>query len=377
MMRGMPEVAVLETLALKIDVNSMRPGSTLPGLGTTWFQRVALPTAALLIIAAALPPGSGRAEDVVHAAVGENSRARTRLTGEVLDYTGQTLLLRLPGGTQRAFPAERIFQIETQRTAEHLAGDKLLAERQPAAALEKYRLAMDKEERRWVRREIMSQMVWCHRELGDAASAVQIFHLLLQSDRTTPYFDAIPLAWLPGEPSPTVAGLAQQWLAREDEPAVSLVGASHLLSTAQRAVAIDRLKALSFDRDPRVAALARAQVWRGSLGTANELAIASWTTEVEKLPEALRAGPYFTVGRALAFKQQPQRAAILLMRVPILYPRERDLAGRSLLEAGRELEKIGQSGEAAGLYREVIDSYPQTTLAAEALGRLQGGKSAK
>ena len=54
----------------------------------------------------ALAPQS-RAEDVVHVAVGDNVRSRTKLTGEVLDYTGETLLMRLPGGNERAFPADR------------------------------------------------------------------------------------------------------------------------------------------------------------------------------------------------------------------------------------------------------------------------------
>jgi hypothetical protein len=46
------------------------------------------------------------------------------------------------------------------------------------------------------------------------------------------------------------------------------------------------------------------------------------------------------------------------------------------LEAGRELERIGQKNEAASLYREVIDTLPQTPLAAEAqerLARAEGG----
>src|SRR5690606_22161163 len=126
--------------------------------------------AALCALAPAVP---AQAEDVVHVAVGESGRSRARLTGEVLDYTGQTLLMRLPGGIERAFPAERVFLIETKRTAEQLSADRLYEQRQLTAAIEQYRRALDQEPRRFVRREIMARLVRCYHESGDVAAAVQ------------------------------------------------------------------------------------------------------------------------------------------------------------------------------------------------------------
>jgi tetratricopeptide (TPR) repeat protein len=311
-----------------------------------------------------------RAEDTVHVSVGEGTRSRVRLTGEVLDYTGQTLLLRLPGGGERVFPAGRVHAIETTRSGEQQSADKLFRERQTQAALEQYRRALDKEERRWVRREIMAQIVSCNQELGDIPSAVQFFMLLVQSDPHTPHFDCIPLAWLPREPSPALEELALKWLARPDDDLTGLLGASHLLTSRHRQAASERLRSLSFNQDERVASLARAQFWRVSFATANDLQVQNLAADVEKMPTALRGGPYFVLAEALSAKHQPAHAALAYLRVPILYPRDRLLAGRALLEAGRQLERIGQTSEAASLYREVLQTHPQTTLATEAQDRL-------
>lgn len=312
------------------------------------------------------------AEDTIHVSIGENTRSKVRLTGEVLDYTGQTLLVRLPGGVERAFPADRVHWIETTRTPEHIAADKLLREQQPEAALAQYRRGLEKETRRWVRREILARLVACHEELGDTPAAVQFFMLLVQSDPLTPYFDGIPLAWLPQPTSPAVVEAAAKWVAHDEEPVAVLLGASHLLMSPQRNTALERLQALAFGRDARVAALARGQLWRANFATASDLQVENWAADVEKMPESLRAGPYFVLAAAWSAKHQPARAALAYMHVPILHSTQRRLAGRALLEAGRELEKIGQKEEAASLYREVVEGHNKSPLVEEARQRLVG-----
>lgn len=318
---------------------------------------------------ACLIAAAAHGEDVVHVSIGENTRSKARLTGEVLDYTGKTLLVRLPGGIERAFPADRVHSVETTRTPEHVAADKLVGQ-QPEAALAQYRRALDKEERRWVRREIMARMVSCSQNLDDTPSAVQFFTLLVQSDPHTPHFDCIPLAWLPRPSSPAVVEAALKWMARDDDPIAGLLGASHLLMSPHRPAAAERLRTLSYIADARVASLARGQAWRGSFATASEAQVANWAADVEKAPQSLRAGPYFVLGAAFSAKHQPARAALAYLRVPIHYPHNRSLAGRALLEAGRELERIGQTDEAASLYREVASAHAQTPLAEEAQQRL-------
>ena len=90
----------------------------------------------------------------------------------------------------------------------------------------------------------------------------------------------------------------------------------------------------------------------------------------------MAAGPNFVFGRGLAQQQQWEQAALAMMRVPILYPKQRSLSARALLEAGRALERLERTKQAVHLYRELIRDYPETKPVAEARGRMEsmGGK---
>ena len=90
------------------------------------------------------------------------------------------------------------------------------------------------------------------------------------------------------------------------------------------------------------------------------------------MPEPIAAGPYFLLGLARAQRQQPEQAALAVLRVAILYPQRRALAAQSLLEAGRVLEGLDRKQSALRLYRELIRDYPERARAvAEARARLE------
>ena len=88
-----------------------------------------------------------------------------------------------------------------------------------------------------------------------------------------------------------------------------------------------------------------------------------------KNSRGIRAGPDFVVASALA-AEHPEQAAILLLHVPILYPRQRQLSALSLLEAGQLLEKVDRKAEAEALYGELRLGYSDRPEAAEAGRRL-------
>jgi len=157
---------------------------------------------------------------------------------------------------------------------------------------------------------------------------------------------------------------AQAWLA-SDQPVAQLLGASHLLMTRHRAAAIDKLQTLRFQRDGRIAGPAKAQLWRAELATASSAKVAEWQSELSKIPEPLRAGGYYVVGSALARHQQGEEAALTLLRVPVLYPQDRNLAARCLADAARLLEGLGKADEAARLNRELLTQYAETRDALE------------
>ncbi len=309
----------------------------------------------------------------------DDGAAPLRWAGEIVDYRGNELRLRLITGKERVIPADQILRINTSFSDAQRAGDELFAAQNYRGALDQYRAALngDKERRPWVKRQIVAQTIWCYRDLGQYEAAGQAFlQVLLPGDESTQFFECIPLAWMPGVPPESLERAANAWLANSESPAATLLGASHLLSTTKGPAAIERLKRLSTLRDPRIAWLAQAQLWRTTLFQADEAQLLGFLKAIDQCPETLRAGPYYLVGAALA-KSRPQDAELALLRVPILYPRERLLASAALLAAGGVLQRSGHEEAAARLYHELVDDYRGLPATAEAEKRLAGPAEAK
>ncbi len=331
--------------------------------------------AATLAGAAIADTVPSKAADHVLVATADGRGTPAKWNGEIIDYTGRELQLRLPNGHEKIFPAARVVAVSTKPSPEQQAGDTAWAEGNFRAALGHYRTALerDHETRQWVRRQILSQIVWCYKSLGEWEQACDYFLILLSQDRTTQYFDCVPLAWLPEEPSPTLTRKAKEWLVQTEAPAATLLAASYLLPTADRPAAVAALTRLSTDRDERIASLAQAQGWRTVAFQATDKQCAAWQQVVAKTPEALRAGPDFILGSAL-LARQPEEGSLWLLRAAILYPRERQVAAAGLAAAAGALDKLDRHEQALVLWAEIVRSYPDQALAAkEAQGHLNGG----
>jgi tetratricopeptide (TPR) repeat protein len=313
--------------------------------------RLAVPS----FIAWALGCCASLADDVVTLTPQAGGRGSEKLSGQVIDYGARELRLRLATGRERIVPAGEILRVETKYCDEHAAGNQLFADGDFRLAIDKYRatLETDHEVRGWVRRQVLSQIVWCWRAFGKWDQAGETFLNLLGRDPKTRYFDCIPLAWTAAAPSRDVERKAQAWLAKSEQPAAVLMGASHLLTTDRRALTLAQLKRLADHDDPRIAWLAEAQCWRDSAPRAAAQELEQFRRRIESSPQSLRAGAYFVLGSALA-NSQPAEAALALLKLPILYPRERALSASALLASGGCLERMGQSQQAAGLYRESL-----------------------
>ena len=249
------------------------------------------------------------------------------------------------------------------------AADAAMADGRFDQALVLYQKAMEGNPPRRTRLRIIAGSVRCYQALDRPERAGEAFLLLVRDDPQTPQFDCIPLAWLPRRPSVSLEQTAGKWLGR-NEPAAQLLGASQLLTTGERSRAMATLRRLAVGPDRRVAQLAMAQTWRATLTTADDEQLDAIEQTIRRMPEPLAAGPYFVLGRAYLQRQQWEKAALALLRVPILYPQQRPLAAQSLADAGRAMEQLGQTDEAVRLYRELIREYPeQTRPIAEVKGR--------
>ena len=305
---------------------------------------------------------------IVRSELGNTPR---RVSGVVVDYTGEGLLLRHTSGREEKIPPDQIVEIVGDWTESHQAANALFVEGTFSAAEAKYREALRDEERRWVQRRVLSQLTWCYRYLGQPDKAVKAFLPLYRDDPKTPHIAAIPLRWTTGQSDLALERQATEWMQDKDSAASRLIGASWSLSSSRRADAINILRQFVSDPDPRIVFLAEAQLWRTQVATSRPEDLSRWQERIERMPPIIRGGPYFVLGLALSRHEMHEQAAISFMRTAILYSSERDLVPNSLLAAARELETMDQSAEAVGLYREILTKYETDRVAREAETRLK------
>ncbi|MBN1852618.1 MAG: tetratricopeptide repeat protein [Pirellulales bacterium] len=306
------------------------------------------------------------AQDTVHLRPDRPGVGSYVVRGEILDETGCELTILMQGSAKpRRYPAERIDHIETTWPKALEQGHQAAAECDFSAAALHFLAAAQVETRPWARRRIWAEWIVCYRAIGQDSKAGDLFLEMVQSDPTTPAFDRIPLAWFATE-SVGVAK-AKTWLASQDQPAAALLGASHLLATAQRDAARARLRQLADQTDdPRIAVLAEAQLWRLEVMTSDEAKVARWGERIEAMPAVLRGGPYFILASALERLNHPDEAALAYLRVVIHCGHDRPLAARSLLGAARAIQKTGHTDQSCHLLRELVRDYPNTPEQVEA-----------
>src|SRR4029077_13767987 len=113
--------------------------------------------------------------------------------------------------------------------------------------------------------------------------------------------------------------------------------------------------------------------WRNEAlaGNPGKLQTAQWQRRIDELPEDLRAGPNYLLGRAYAARHDYELAAATLLWLPLVDDHDHRLAARACLEAGAALDRIGQHEEARTLYQEVRDSFGDTPFADEAAALLK------
>lgn len=287
-----------------------------------------------------------------------------RLTGTVVDYSGEGLLLRPRVGPDRTVPAEQVLAVETKRQPGFLEAQVERAAGRIEKALALLRNAMSEEARPWARREIAAEIVRCSQAAGNDLVACELFLQLISEDPRTPFMDCIPLAWTPDQQTSAPQNTATAWL-RDSRPAARLLGASYLLLGPTGAEAAARLRNLVLGRevDSRIALLAAAQLWRTQALTAPAEEIERWERIAEKLPLPYRGGPYFVIASAWAHRRESDRAVTLYLKVGLLCENPRPLVARCLWEAASALPKTDWKEDAArveSLRRELAQRFPET-----------------
>jgi len=310
-------------------------------------------------------------EDIVTIVSGRPGKETTRrLFGEITDIRGGKVHLLRNGRTETIDEA-KVIRFETQYLPPHIEGKRQFKAANYQGALTLLREAASAEDRNWVRRDILAQIVACRYNLGQADVACETFRIIYGADNSTRHLHAAPLAWRSERATPALHAKASQWLKEDDNGAAQLMAASWLLSGPNRQAAIEKLNALTDNDDTRIAKLAQAQLWRTKLVTARETDAAVWQASIDRLPENLRGGPYYLLGQLYSRLKKPERASLAFLRTPVLFPHQRPLCEQSLLAAARELETMNRLEEARLVYREFISTFPGSLFEEEVKERYQ------
>ena len=313
----------------------------------------------LLVLGLALGPAAahGQAEDVVTLVPNNPADTPLKVRGTVLDYTGQSLTLQTSSG-ETTIPTEKVARVDTVYPPQFDQAWPLLLAGQSTEAIALLQEALAEENRPWVRRAIQARLAVAFQNAGRTAEAGSTFLAIVAEDPQTFHQEAMPLAWGSHPPNFERDRTARQWL---ESPTLHahLMGASWLLSTADRTEALRVLNQLRQANQPQLALLAEAQIWQTKIVTATAAEVNQWAQRIEAngLRGPAAAGPYLVLGKARRQLDQDTQAALLLMRPPILFPELRPVAAEGLLLAARSLERTGQHEQATRLAREVVRDY--------------------
>ncbi|MDO5580003.1 MAG: hypothetical protein Q4G69_02615 [Planctomycetia bacterium] len=307
---------------------------------------------------------NGNAEDSIQDAIlYESAGQQKELSGKILNLTGAEGLIVLQKGSQVPdyIPISSIIEIRTSKCDAHKAGDRAFEEGEKNRTSESFSKAVDYyrearkngEKRPWMRAWITSLIVKSLKGAGRETEAVQEFLILCQIDPLSPYLDSIPLQWIVSrsmapEKRIELEQIVLPWINSQQNPGgkpnptAQLLAASFLLESSNgpyRQIAADALEALilapssnqgsSARKD--LALLATAQLWRLKMHRSlSENEISFWKEMSFRLSPSLQAGPIFLTGKAFLKIGQKEKAKELLLRIPILYPLEKDLSQEAM-----------------------------------------------
>lgn len=291
------------------------------------------------------------------------------ISGDIADYTAEEIEIHLTVGKPvHRYPAADIVTVETVKTESHRAGVAAVADGDLDEATRLLEQAVTDEPRAWMQREILGWLVKIALRQGDRSLAGRRFLQIISSTPVPREYAVIPLVW---ETEPINSRLQQHgrmWLTGQTD-VERLLGASALLLDQRFSeTARTELDRLARSGDGRVAALARAQLWRLRIAASDlsDRELASWEQTIAGLPAELRAGPYFLLGRAALHRSEYDRAAAAFLWLLTVHADNETLAAQAGLSAATALKRTGRHGEARRVLDELTTRYHWSPAAAEA-----------
>lgn len=306
------------------------------------------------------------------------SGSRIGVGCSIHDYTGREIVFQAKaGGPIQRVPRRDVLDVSTNYVPPHTEARTLLEAGKAKEAFAKLEDALDQERRTWVRREILATQVKCALWDGDRITAGERFLAIVESDADTLYFPLMPLAWSEERPSEELIRAARNWMSPSMSAAAKLLGASHLLTDENEAVAaMKSLKELAREGHAEIQRLAQIQLWRAR-AISEEVSrdeLFRWERTMEDAGDALGGGPRYILGLGWMKRHNDVAAAAAWLWLPLVSGEDRWLAARASWNAAQALERAGQDAEAAAVLAEIATRYADTPSAADAAKAEQGLK---
>lgn len=285
------------------------------------------------------------------------------ITGTIIDYTGESLTIRpRQGGTISRHLASDVVEISTDYLPDHQLAIDLLARGDWKAARAQLTTVLDQEDRLWVRRIILSQLVRASSSLDDPLAAGRYFAALVQSDPLTVHASVAPLDWMDEVPADALHQQARQWL-KGPHRLIRLMGASYLLRDDELGPqAVAELQQIVRSDDVAARTLAQGQLWKHRLSALEltDVEVARWEETILGWPEGLQPGPWTVIARGYEhFGLWPQAAAAWI-RLPVTFPESPSLAAYAGLRGAIAFQEAGKFPAAITIAREVAHRFPTT-----------------
>ena len=212
---------------------------------------------------------------------------------------------------------------------------------------------------RWQQRVVVSEMVDSAMALQQYSAAARVFKVLAQDSTPELLMSRIPIPWSDEllRVTPALTQEALGWI-ESDKPAMQLLGASWLLAGEHRLAAIDKLKSLSSNALPMIAAYSKIQLWR--LTIPEEIlsdGFLEWVAQRDALPVPLQAGPTMLLAHRLEQANQPKLAIAEWLRVTSMHADRYHLAEQAVRRGADAAKKLGDEELAQKIVQKIGSSF--------------------
>ena len=212
---------------------------------------------------------------------------------------------------------------------------------------------------RWQQRVMVCEMVDSAMALQQYSAAARVFKVLAQDSTPELLMSRIPIPWSDEllRVTPALTQEALGWI-ESDKPAMQLVGASWLLAGEHRLAAIDKLKSLSSNALPMIAAYSKIQLWR--LTIPEEIlsdGFLEWVAQRDALPVPLQAGPTMLLAHRLEQANQPKLAIAEWLRVTSMHADRYHLAEQAVRRGADAAKKLGDEELAQKIVQKIGSSF--------------------